>query len=85
VPELRDSFLKRARAARRRVRGGGGHPDPIGEEFLGFFTALAGLSPDDRVLDVGSGKGLTALPLTRYLSGLGSYEGFDARPREDAG
>jgi ubiquinone/menaquinone biosynthesis C-methylase UbiE len=51
-----------------------------GEEFFGYFKTLAGLKPQDRVLDIGCGTGRMALPLTRYLDG-GTYDGFDiSRP-----
>lgn len=39
-----------------------------------------GLRPTDRVLDIGSGVGRVAIPLTRYLTG-GTYEGFDVVQR----
>ncbi len=48
----------------------------VGEEFFRYFIDLCELKPDDRVLDVGSGTGRMARPLTRYLKG-GSYEGID--------
>ena len=48
-----------------------------GDEFLGHFVALAGLGPDERVLDVGCGIGRMARPLAGYLSSDGSYDGFD--------
>ncbi|HEY2638217.1 MAG TPA: class I SAM-dependent methyltransferase, partial [Solirubrobacteraceae bacterium] len=51
-----------------------------GEEFLGHFTALAGLRPDERVLDVGCGIGRMARPLARYLVPPGAYAGFDVVP-----
>lgn len=35
------------------------------------------LKPADHVLDIGSGIGRTAIPLTKYLSEDGAYEGFD--------
>lgn len=38
---------------------------------------LGHLQPDHRVLDVGSGIGRMALPLTHYLSDQGIYYGFD--------
>jgi SAM-dependent methyltransferase len=38
---------------------------------------LGGLQPSDRILDVGSGVGRVAIPLTRYLSPAGSYVGVD--------
>jgi SAM-dependent methyltransferase/CelD/BcsL family acetyltransferase involved in cellulose biosynthesis len=40
----------------------------------------AGLGPDDRILDIGSGVGRMALPLTGYLSAAGSYTGVDLWP-----
>ncbi|HEX8054852.1 MAG TPA: class I SAM-dependent methyltransferase [Thermoleophilaceae bacterium] len=49
----------------------------IGNEFLGHFVKLGGLEPHHRVLDIGCGLGRMAVPLTRYLTTAGSYEGFD--------
>jgi SAM-dependent methyltransferase len=48
----------------------------VGEEFFRYFVTIGGLQPDHRVLDVGSGTGRMARPLTRYLKN-GSYEGID--------
>ena len=48
-----------------------------GERFLKYFIELGGLNPDHKVLDIGSGIGRMAVPLTGYLSQKGSYEGFD--------
>ncbi len=48
-----------------------------GARFLSFFQKYGGLMPHHRVLDVGSGIGRMALPLTTFLSDTGSYEGFD--------
>jgi SAM-dependent methyltransferase len=48
-----------------------------GNRFLSFFQRYAALQPHHRVLDVGSGIGRMALPLTNYLNEKGSYEGFD--------
>lgn len=48
-----------------------------GDEFLGHLVALAGLGPDERVLDVGCGIGRIARPLAGYLTLEGSYDGFD--------
>lgn len=52
----------------------------VGQEFLGHLKTLAGLEPHHAVLDVGSGIGRIAVALTSYLSGEGTYEGFDIVP-----
>ncbi len=59
-----------------------GPRDPVlfrrnGEQFLGHYIDVAGLQPDETMLDIGSGIGRKTLPLTRYLSPAGRYEGFD--------
>ena len=59
---------------------GNGDFEEIGKEFLGYFTTLGGLTPDDAVLDVGSGVGRMAIALTSYLSERARYEGFDVVP-----
>jgi SAM-dependent methyltransferase len=46
-------------------------------QFLDSFVRLCDLQPCHRVLDVGCGIGKQAVPLTRYLTANGSYEGFD--------
>jgi SAM-dependent methyltransferase len=48
-----------------------------GIDQVNYFAELAGLEPSGRLLDLGCGVGRVALPLTRYLSGQGSYEGLD--------
>ena len=45
----------------------------IGEEFKNHFINLAGLQPNNRVLDVGCGIGRMAIPLTGYLTPGGEY------------
>ncbi len=52
----------------------------VGDEFAGLFTNLGELKPTDRVLDIGSGIGRMALPLTGFLKN-GRYEGFDIDAR----
>jgi SAM-dependent methyltransferase len=57
-----------------------GSPDyfvEVGEEFLRYLVTLGGLEPDSTVLDIGSGVGRMALPLTRFLSQGSCYEGVD--------
>lgn len=53
-----------------------------GDEFLAHFTRLGGLRRRDRVLDIGSGIGRMARPLTAYLDAGagGAYDGFDVNP-----
>lgn len=64
----------------RRCLGFVGDSDfrATGEEFLGHFRTLAGLSPSDRVLDIGCGIGRMARVLVPVLKPPdGSYDGFD--------
>ena len=63
----------------RRLIGfvGGGDYRGTGREFFRYFITLADLKPNERVLDIGSGNGRMATPLTWYLSSEGSYDGFD--------
>ena len=65
----------------RSLRGyvGGGHFRRGSYEALARLKD-AGLKPNHRVLDVGCGIGRMAIPLTKYLSKSGSYEGFDIVP-----
>lgn len=49
----------------------------IGASFLALFRELGQLAPDEDVLDIGSGSGRMAVPLTRYLEPTARYEGFD--------
>ncbi len=56
---------------------GGGDFIKAGERFLEFFVRYGKLEPHHRVLDVGSGIGRMAIPLTKFLNEKGSYEGFD--------
>ena len=49
-----------------------------GEKFLNLFIQYGNLLPDHKILDVGSGIGRIAIPLTKYLSNTAKYEGFDA-------
>jgi SAM-dependent methyltransferase len=59
---------------------GGGDFRKIGANFLGYFVELGGLKPHHHVLDIGSGIGRMAIPLTRFLDESGRYDGFDIVP-----
>lgn len=50
------------------------------EEYSQHCHELAGLTPDERVLDVGCGFAPLAAGLTTYLSPAGSYVGIDVVP-----
>lgn len=56
---------------------GGGDFRAVGEEFADYAVRLAQLRPSDRVLEVGSGAGRIALPLTRIINAQGSYDGIE--------
>ncbi len=56
---------------------GGGDFESVGNLFMGYFMDLCEIKPDARVLDVGCGIGRMAIPLTKYLSKNGSFDGFD--------
>jgi SAM-dependent methyltransferase len=62
---------------RRKNFVGSGEFRAVGQEFLGHFIELGSLRPHESVLDIGCGIGRMAVPLTSYLSGRGSYRGFD--------
>src|SRR5438045_2098997 len=48
----------------------------VGDELKALLVRF-GLKPTDRVLDIGSGVGRVAIPLTHYLDANGTYDGFD--------
>lgn len=56
---------------------GGGDFRATGEHFFRIFVDHAGLEPRHRVLDVGSGCGRLAIPLTTYLAPDTEYHGID--------
>ena len=59
------------------VYTGGGNFREEGDRIIEFCEREGHLSPSDRILDIGSGIGRLALPLTDFLDESGSYEGFD--------
>ena len=48
-----------------------------GEHLANLVITHTHLQPNSKILDVGCGIGRLAVPLTKYLSKEGSYEGFD--------
>ncbi|HEX8131800.1 MAG TPA: class I SAM-dependent methyltransferase [Pyrinomonadaceae bacterium] len=48
-----------------------------GEEFLEIYRERCGLSPAERMLDIGCGTGRKTLPLTGYFDARAVYEGLD--------
>ncbi|WP_375449414.1 class I SAM-dependent methyltransferase [uncultured Devosia sp.] len=61
----------------RSVFVGDGDYRAIGVEYLSHLVRLGGLLPQHRVLDIGSGIGRLAMPLTQYLAPGASYLGVD--------
>ncbi len=49
----------------------------VGDELVTHFKKVGNLKPSDSVLDIGSGIGRMAIPLTEYLDQKAQYEGFD--------
>jgi len=49
----------------------------IGKNWREAFIREAGLRPDERILDVGAGCGRTAVALSSFVDGAGSYEGLE--------
>ena len=66
--------------ARGEVFTGGGDFLAVGLRCRDLFIEMGGLKPTDAVLEIGSGQGRMAIPLTAYLSTEGSYVGFDIVP-----
>ncbi|MEM9985908.1 MAG: methyltransferase domain-containing protein [Bacteroidota bacterium] len=62
---------------RGKIFTGLSHFRSTGDRFLGYFVTYGQLKPEGQVLDIGSGIGRMAIPLSRYLSTKGRYEGFD--------
>lgn len=52
----------------------------LGIQSLKVLLNYTNITPDSSVLDIGCGFGRLAIPLTRYLSAAGVYEGFDVMP-----
>lgn len=62
----------------RRKNFAGGQFREIGDEFFVCFRDYGQIAPHHRILDIGSGIGRMARPLTAFLDpATGRYEGFD--------
>lgn len=56
---------------------GGGDFKETGFRFLSYFKKYGDLEPSFKVLDIGSGMGRMAIPLSHYTSNSGTYDGID--------
>lgn len=56
---------------------GGGDFKETGERFVQYFIQYGGLKASDDVMDIGSGIGRMAIPLSNYLDSSSRYYGFD--------
>ncbi len=56
---------------------GGGDFISTGFRFIEFFKKYGGITPESHVLDIGSGIGRIAIPLSHFLNSKGSYNGID--------
>jgi SAM-dependent methyltransferase len=56
---------------------GGGDFYQVGRGVFDLVRQRCNLRPTDRVLDIGSGCGRLAVPLTKYLGPEGAYDGLD--------
>jgi ubiquinone/menaquinone biosynthesis C-methylase UbiE len=52
-----------------------------GQELVQALVNVAGLGPESRLLDIGSGIGRLAIPLTKLITPPGSYDGLDVVER----
>lgn len=48
-----------------------------GQGYVDLFQSKGNLQPSDNFLDIGSGIGRVAIPLSKYLNKEAQYEGFD--------
>jgi SAM-dependent methyltransferase len=56
---------------------GGGDFYQVGRGVFDLVRQRCKLRPTDRILDIGSGCGRLAVPLTEYLTAEGAYDGLD--------
>lgn len=54
-----------------------GSNNEINKEFFNYFLEKGGLKESDKVLEIGSGFGRMAIPLTEFLSKEGHYNGLE--------
>lgn len=60
---------------------GGGDFKETGERFVQYFIDFADLKKNHSVLDIGSGIGRMAIPLTKLIEPQGEYFGVDLVPK----
>ncbi|MFC5409997.1 class I SAM-dependent methyltransferase [Larkinella bovis] len=61
----------------RMIFIGDGDFKKVGELTVSHIQELVGLKASDRVLDVGSGIGRVAIPLTKHINPPGGYDGIE--------
>jgi SAM-dependent methyltransferase len=49
----------------------------MGEEILGFYKDILGMTPNDAILDIGCGIGRRTVPLLNFLTERGLYVGLE--------
>lgn len=64
----------------RRLSGPLSSFETSSASFLGFLSAACGISPQDRVLDIGCGCGAIPLQLLHFFQEGGGYVGVDVDP-----
>jgi SAM-dependent methyltransferase len=62
---------------KRLIYTGSGDIEVLGKTHVDRFIEHKLITPKSKVLDVGSGIGRCAIPLTSFLTDEGSYDGFD--------
>lgn len=62
---------------RGMIYTGGGDFEETGDRFVQYFKEYGELKSNDHVMDIGSGIGRMAIPLTKYLDLNSQYYGFD--------
>jgi len=52
-----------------------------GQEYLEICKSMAGLRPNEKILEIGCGMGRFSLAFSRYIDSNGSYDAIDTMPK----